>query len=226
MLGINTFYAATCPHPLPVAYQVYPFLSNFTAFQSKTLPNPQQYDEQILLAQVAEGDEVAFKVIYEKHWPDLYRDAYRRLQDTQLAEDVVQEVFYRLWAGREHLQIRNLAGYLHQAIRNEVLDRLTRSTAPNYFYDLFGVVLLDSETPEDVLHNKELPRLIARYAATLPLKRREVFLLHIETRLDTGDIAERLQISRKTVQNQLRTAMNGLREQLRLLTIVLVGGVF
>lgn len=181
-------------------------------------------NETTLLQQLHEGNEAAFRTIYDMYWSDLYQAAYRRLRDEQLSEDVIQEVFYRVWAKHSQLRIQNLGAYLHQSVRNEVLDRLTRSNAPRHFYALFEAVLLENDTPEEVLRNKELLSLVARYAATLPDKRREIFLLHVSSRLDTKEIAEKLNISQKTVQNQLGTAMNGLRDQLRLIIVAIIAG--
>jgi len=152
-------------------------------------------DETALLFQLKQGDQRAFQVIYGQYWQELYKLAYRRLGIAQQAEDAVQEVFYRLWDKRHHLTIHHLAPYLHRAIRNEVFDRLSRSAGPSRFFELFETVLLETETPEDVLRSKDLLALVAEYVAILPDKRREIFLLHMDSRLNTKEIADKLQIS-------------------------------
>jgi RNA polymerase sigma-70 factor (ECF subfamily) len=183
-------------------------------------------DETALLSLLKQGDQRAFQVIYEQYWRDLYKLAYRRLADAQLAEDVVQEVFYRLWDKRRQLEINNAGAYLHRAVRNEVFDRLTRSAAPSRFFELFETMLLETETPEDILRSKDLLALVAAYADTLPDKRKVIFLLHIESKLNTQEIADKLQVSRKTVQNQLNTALTGLRSHLRSWMLALLSGPF
>lgn len=183
-------------------------------------------DETALLSQLKQGDQHAFRTIYGQYWQELYKQAYRRLGIAEQAEDVVQEIFYRLWDKRHQLSIHHLGPYLHRAVRNEVFERLSRSATPSRFFELFETVLLETETPEAVLRSKELLELVVAYAGTLPDKRREIFLLHIESRLNTKEIAAKLQISQKTVQNQLNTALTGLRLHLRTWMLAILSGPF
>lgn len=178
--------------------------------------------EAALLLQLSQDNQDSFRAIYDRYWEQLYQAAYRRLGDAQLAEDVVQEVFLRLWNGRKQLKIQYLGAYLQQAVRNEVLDRVSRTRSPSRFYEIFESVLLVSDSPEDLLRNKELMALVAQYIATLPRKRREVFLLFMESKLNTKEIADRLKVSQKTVQNQIAVTLAGLRNELKLFVAIAI----
>jgi RNA polymerase sigma-70 factor (ECF subfamily) len=169
------------------------------------------YTEQALLLRLSEGDRQAFEVIYRRYVRELYQAAYKRLENRELVEDLVQDVFFRLWNRRSSLQVDNLGAYLHTAVRYEVLNYITRHKAPSSFYEPFETILLDPATPEDRLIEKELLALVYKYADTLPEKRKQVFLLHIKDKLSVAEIADELNISSKTVYNHLGTAMNGLR---------------
>lgn len=175
------------------------------------LPADDLYTEQALLTRLSEGDRQAFELIYRRYIRELYQAAYKRLENRELVEDLVQDVFFRLWNRREQLQVDNLGAYLHTAVRYEVLNYVTRNKAPLGFYAPFESILMDSDTPENRLIAKELLELIYKYAETLPEKRKQVFLLHIKDKLSVSEIADELNISAKTVYNHLGTAMNGLR---------------
>lgn len=169
------------------------------------------YTDQALLVRLSEGDRQAFEVIYRRYVRELYQAACKRLESRELVEDLVQDVFFRLWNRREQLRVDNLGAYLHTAVRYEILNYVTRNKAPLSFYAPFESLLMDSDTPENRLIAKELMELVYKYAETLPEKRKQVFLLHIRDKLSAGEIAGELNISSKTVHNHLGTAMNGLR---------------
>lgn len=169
------------------------------------------HNDKELLGQLSTGSESAFDSIYRKYWPSLYDSAFRRLENWHQAEDLVQEVFLRLWNKRAELHIDNLAAYLHTAVRFEVLTYISRHRAPVSFYEPFEAMFLEQNLPDARIRIKELIDLIAAYAHSLPEKRRQIFLLHIDEKLSTKEMAEILNISQKTVQNQLATALKGLR---------------
>lgn len=172
------------------------------------------HTDTMLVQLLTQGDRQAFEAIYHKYWWPLFNAVYRRLKDKQKTEDLVQEVFYKLWRKKEQLQIEHLEAYLKTAARYETLNYLSRTKITYEFFEPFHEVLLEKELPDMQLVSKDLLELIHAYAATLPEKRRQIFLLHIQSRLSTKEIAEALGISQKTVQNQLGTAMNGLKPRI------------
>lgn len=170
------------------------------------------YTDKILLERLSRGDSNAYETIYRRYVYSLYVAAFRRLNDRQRSEDLVQDVFFRVWNKREEMaQVDNLQAYLHTAVRYEVLKLVARRKAPLYFFEPFESMMMESDGPDSRLMAKELLDLAYKYADTLPEKRRRIFLLHITNRLSTREIAETLEISQKTVQNQLGTALNGFR---------------
>ncbi|HEX3935371.1 MAG TPA: RNA polymerase sigma-70 factor, partial [Puia sp.] len=156
----------------------------------------------------------AFDMIYRRYVRELYQSAYKRLDSRELVEDLVQDVFLKLWNRREKLRIENLGAYLHTAVRYQVLNQLTRKNALSGFYEPFDSIVPDFDTPENKLVTKEMMALVLKYVQTLPEKRKRIFLLYIETRLSVAEIADELNISTKTVYNQVGLAMDGLRTQI------------
>ncbi len=171
------------------------------------------HTDHYLLDQVSGGDPIAFKAIYLRYWRPLLNAAYKRLKDKQQAEDVVQNVFLGLWNKREHHNILNLSAYLHSAVRYEVLKFISRSKGNLYFHSLFEELIMDADSADAKILSSEMMELVLAYAQTLPQKRRSIFLLHLQDNLTTKQIADSLQITQKTVQNQLRTALNGLQAE-------------
>lgn len=170
------------------------------------------YTDKALLERLGKGDSNAYEIIYRRYIYSLYETAFRRLNDRQRSEDIVQDVFFRVWNKRaEMAKVDNLSAYLHTAVRYEVLKLVTRRKGMLHFFEPFEFMMMESDGPESRLMAKELLDLVYKYADTLPEKRKQVFLLHITNRLSTREIAETIGISQKTVQNQLATALNGLR---------------
>ena len=177
-----------------------------------SLVNP--HTDSMLVQLLTQGDRQAFETIYRKYWWSLFNSVYKRIKDRQKTEDLLQEVFYKLWRRKEQLQIENLEAYLKTAARYEMLNYLSRTKITYEFFEPFQELLQEKEQPDEQLYSKDLMELIHAYADTLPMKRREIFLLHIQSRLSTKEIAEMLGLSQKTVQNQLGTALNGLKPRI------------
>lgn len=169
------------------------------------------YSDQELLELYQTGDRKAFETIYQRYLPQLYSMAYSRLKNREETEDVVQEVFFRLWHRRQQLKILHLESYLRTAVRNKVYDFETQHSKANQLYAPVERQELHEASPEDHLLAKELMQQIYAYAQNLPGKRQRVFLLYVQQRMSTREIAKQLGRSQKTVQNQLGVAMKGLQ---------------
>jgi RNA polymerase sigma-70 factor (ECF subfamily) len=182
-------------------------------------------DEQLLQC-VRDGDEPAFDELYRRYWIPLYDAAYKRLDDRQQAEDIIQDVFIRLWIRKQDLAIDNVAAYLHTAVRYNVLSYFTRHKATSSFCAPFEIMLTESETPEERFMAKELLELVYAYAETLSERKRQIFLLHIKSRLSTKEISEVLSITQKSVQNQLGSVLHGLRKSLIPVILAIIAARF
>lgn len=172
------------------------------------------YTDASLLALLAKGEQWAFETIYYRYWRSLLNAAFKRLKDQQQSEDIVQNVFMRLWNKREHLHVNNLPAYLNVAVRYEVLNFVTRSKSAQCFHEALEDVMVDMDTADGKILSAELTDLIYSYAQTLPEKRKNILILHLQKNWSTKEISGVLGVSQKTVQNQLRTALNGLHSRI------------
>jgi RNA polymerase sigma factor (sigma-70 family) len=187
----------------------------------------QPYNDGELVRMLRDGNRMAFDTLYERHWLGCIDKAYQRLKDKQASEDIVQNLFVRLWTKRHELQIDNLIAYLNAGIRNGVINYVTRDKMPVAFGEPFDQIQMkEGDYPDAKLLEKDLLELILAYSQTLSPRPREIFLLHIQQKLTTKEIAEKLNISQKAVQNQLRTALLDLQSQIGpgLLLLVLAFG--
>lgn len=156
------------------------------------------------------GSEDAFGKLFQKYWERLYVSASRKLADAELAKEVVHDVFLDLWRRRQELQISNVPAYLGKALHYRVINKLV-AKKDTFFFDVLenpGPSLYEADQP---LLEKDLTSLIGAWIAALPERRREIFVRYYFQHLTTKEIAEELNISQKTVQNQLSITVQYLR---------------
>lgn len=172
------------------------------------------YTDNELTTLIHNGDEPAFAELYNRYWLELYDTAYMRLRNKEQVEDIIQDIFIKLWIRRAELQIQNPQAYLHTAVRFRVFNYVERKSAHESFYEPFESIAYSSSPADEKILEKELLDLVHAYIEALPDKRKQIFLMHIKENLSTKEIAERLNISQKTVQNQLATSMQGLHNKI------------
>ncbi len=158
------------------------------------------------------GNEKSFETIYNRYSSKLYSAAYNILRNKEVCEDLVQELFIDLWTKRDKLEILNLKSYLYRSIRNKVLMvlRLGRITLGLDVVEM----LIDEYATDGHLIEKEMKESLDRGISALPEKCREIFVLSRKDQLSRKEIASQLNISVKTVENQLTNALKRLRTSL------------
>lgn len=171
------------------------------------------FDEKAVLTRLQQGDGKAFDEIYAHFWQGLYHKAYNRVRNKEVCQDLVQELFLDVWKRRDRLLTDNLSAYLHAAIQFLCYRQLSKSSHKNYYFQELEDVLQAATRTDGPVIEKELKQLLDFWIATLPTKRREIFLLHYMEGLNTAEIAEKIGISRKTVQNQLNTAYTEIHQK-------------
>ncbi|RZL41944.1 MAG: sigma-70 family RNA polymerase sigma factor [Pedobacter sp.] len=168
-----------------------------------------------LLLRIKEDDQRAFDELYARTWKQLYIKTYSKLKIEDLSKDIVQEVFIDFWNKRHVRDIQNVQAYLMQAVKFKVLDEFRKSRYEFVELDHFIEQIRDSNDADSQLISKEFFTALKAWTETLPAKRREIFRLKYEEGLTNKEIAERLDVSVKTVQNQLLNSSAELRLLLR-----------
>jgi len=174
------------------------------------------------LAELNEGSYVAFQSIYNKYWQDVFNEAYKRLENSDQAKDVVQEIFAGMWTKRETLQIQNLPAWLKIAIRNQVYSVFKRQQKFIPLTTLVDELNTQGESADALLLQKELIRTYQQLIDTLPVQQQAVFNMRYKENKTPDEIAETLNLSSKTVRNHLGRALSKLKTAFRLTILLLM----
>jgi len=184
--------------------------------------NSNSIGDQELLLQLSEGSKHAFDILYNKYWKLVFNTAFKRLDDMDCAQDIAQDVFVQLWISGTTTSIKNLPAYLNVAARNGVFKHLEKegryAALPDTAAELEGT---HGDADAKMLHSEFLEA-FQQLIEKLPAQQRIIFKMRFEEELSSQEIADRLQLSPKTVRNQLGKALNTLRTSLMLFYAVML----
>src|SRR5690606_21551529 len=133
-------------------------------------------DDNDLLRRFLEGDEKAFVKIYDRYWYKLFLSSYRRIKDKAVAEELVQNLFLKLWEKRGNLSIDQLEHYLFSSIRNATIDFLNKQMVAGKYLEYQKVyATLEGNTTEEMVTLDNLEEEIEKGLQALSGKSGEVF---------------------------------------------------
>lgn len=165
---------------------------------------------------VVSGDEVAFKKLFLELAGPLRQFAVTIIHSKEQAEEIVEDVFINLWQHRQTLDdVKNLRVYLYVATKNTALNYLHKKTGRHQydFTDYTDVELAATDpNPEQIFITSEMRRRIDDVVQQLPPKCKLIFKMAKEDRLKYREIADILNISVKTIDNQLAIALKKISE--------------
>jgi RNA polymerase sigma-70 factor (ECF subfamily) len=182
------------------------------------------------MAQIDEINTEVLNTLFKVHYDELCRYAHSILKDQDVAEDVVQQLFIKLWEKRETIsEIDNIRSYLFRSTFNLSLNEQKKmQRMPKSDEDIVhNTAFQSSDNTSNLLVSNELQERIESAMLVLPEKCREVFHLSRNEQLSYKEIAQEMNISTKTVENQVGKALRIMREELKdylplvLLTLVL-----
>jgi RNA polymerase sigma-70 factor, Bacteroides expansion family 1 len=174
-------------------------------------------NERLLYLQkaIADNDELAFSELYRYFFPGLRSFAHSIIKDTHRSEEVIEDVFVKLWNNRQNLPaIQNVSHYLYTAVKHASLNCIARDKTPSF--DAIGDDFhFEIHTPEQFLIAQENLDKITQAINSLPQRCKLIFRLVKEENLRYSEVAELLEISVKTVDAQLCIAVNKIAEVLK-----------
>jgi RNA polymerase sigma-70 factor (ECF subfamily) len=179
---------------------------------STSPPDVQPSDEHLLFL-LRNDDAAAFDVIYKRYWQLLFNTAYKNLNNLEQCKEIVHDVLVDIWQRRKTLEVGHLPAYLKTAVRFRSINFIVRHQQQP-FLELIDDAINSPYSAESTLLTKEAYNLIETYIKLLPEKRRDIFILSFFRQLSTREIAAELNISKKTVQNQLGTTLRYLRKKI------------
>ena len=184
-----------------------------------------------LITTLRAGDIAAFEMLFRAYYQLLCNYAYTFVRDREEAEEIVQSTFMNIWEKRDNLTIHTgVKPYLYAMVRNACLNLLKHEKIKQrHAATELAVAERSSESVARAVEASELEHRIVAAMAKLPEQCRLVFKLSRFEDLKYAEIADQLNISVKTVENQMGKALRVMREQLKdylLFLVVLINGLF
>lgn len=175
-------------------------------------------DEQ-LIERLTKSDEDAFRLLFEKYQPILFRNILHNVRDADAAHDVVQETFIRVWNHRASLRPNaSFLAYIFRISRNLVLDEAKHREVRRRLENKIPSGSSSAENPESVTELRMLEEKLLEAVRTLPARCREIFLLSRMEGMSNQEIGAQLGLSVKTVENQITRALKSLHRALQATT--------
>jgi len=168
-----------------------------------------------LVEKIIAGNHNAFEILFKTYSQKLIYFSRRYVWDKQIAENIVQDVFLKIWQNKENLDpTKNIQSYLFTAVKNESLKQLRHLSVENQQRENASRLSVVEQTPDETIDKKELKAELNRAINDLPEKCREIFTMSRFDQLKYSEIADILGISIKTVETQMGRALKKLRGQL------------
>ncbi len=169
-----------------------------------------------ILRLLQEGDENAFEQIFHFYYNQVYTFVLNTLYNTTFAEDITQTVFITLWEKRDTIDPEtNIEPLLYTIARNHVY-RQTEQLLRRFKYEQTQKENIPAEySAEEDVNNLFLEKILSELIEKLPSERRKVFLLSRKEHLSNKNIADRLHISEKTVETQIRRSLIFLKDKMK-----------
>lgn len=171
-------------------------------------------DEELWLAIQHENSSRAFAVLYNRYWRKVYYAARHYLENEMQARQILHDVFVVLWEKRKTLQIRKFDAYLRVAARYHVFTHLRNAKRSPVVYVEPSVELNGGQVQnqfEEKSGYKDLESQLKQLLTPLPKRCREIFWMSRVEQLSNNEIAGKLGISKRTVENQLTQALKFLK---------------
>ncbi|MEI7595325.1 MAG: RNA polymerase sigma-70 factor [Bacteroidota bacterium] len=185
-----------------------------------------QTPENILVEKLIKGDKTAFEALFKMYYSFLCAYANKIINDVDDSEEIVQETFFQIWQKRDNIDIQtSFKSYLFRSVHNSCLNFIKHKNIKQKHIDYSLYEQANSSLDfSDALDASELQTQIRIAIDKLPTERKKIFLLIRFDSLKYAEVAEKLSISIKTVENQMGSALKFLRNELKdyLPTIIIV----
>ena len=175
-----------------------------------------------IIEELIADSQKAFHTVFKMTYPKVYGFSMGFLKNETDAEDVAQLVFIKLWAKRAMLaNVHNFDSYLYSITKNTVLNHLAAKKAISVDISEVGDVAARSDSPLELIEANDLKLMIDMIVENMPPHRQTIYRLSRDEGLTNDQIAEKLGIQKKTVENHLNIALKEIREILKKIMILL-----
>ncbi len=171
----------------------------------------------LLAKRIRKGDIKAFDLLYHTYSQKLYGFAFSMLKNHDDAKEIVQDTFLKIWEKREMINpASSLQAFLFSVSYHTAIDLIRKRFKDDQYLTYLQAQSHENEsvTTEEPAYYQELIRILNNVIGELPEQRKKIYLLSREEGLSHKEIAEKLNISVKTVENQITLALKTIRKQL------------
>ena len=172
-------------------------------------------EELLLLRNIKDGDQESFKIFFKETYPALFGYVNSYARNRVLAEDITQQAYIKFWENRKKIDLNNSPkSYLYTIAYNGFLDSKRKEQKERNYMDQLHRAAIEEEASEKERLERKLERL-QKVIDSLPEKCRKILLMNKMEGLKYKEIAEKLDISVKTVESQMRIAFQKIRESFK-----------
>ena len=174
-------------------------------------------NETFLLQALQKGNEDAVGVLFNTYSKRLYYVAFQYLNDREETLEIVQEVFYRVWLNRENINPElPFIPFIIKIAKNIIINKSRKRLVENAYLSFLEYKGETSSFPtEDTVLFGEITEIVNQLIDKFPPKRKEIFTLSRQSGFTNREIAQKLQISESTVENQINKALKTLKSKLK-----------
>ena len=162
------------------------------------------------------GDRESFNQVFRRYYSPMVRFCIRYVADSDIASEIVQDLFVKLWSNREKISFNtSFESYMLTSVSNSAITYINKERAHNEAHLRVFSEESDNTDPSETLQSNNLEESYRQILKDMPDKRREVFLASRYDGLKYAEIAEKLGISQKTVEAQMSAAIKQLKDGLK-----------
>ena len=175
-----------------------------------------QNQVNIQIEKMKAGDRESFNQVFRHYYSPMVRFCIRYVADSDIASEIVQDLFVKLWSNREKISFNtSFESYMLTSVRNSAITYINKERAHNEAHLRVFSEESDNTDPSETLQSNNLEESYRQILKDMPDKRREVFLASRYDGLKYSEIAEKLGISQKTVEAQMTAALKQLKDGLK-----------
>jgi RNA polymerase sigma-70 factor (family 1) len=179
------------------------------------IPSP-QFDEKELLSRLSQGDQHAFNLIYKTYSPAIYKSILRLVKQADLAEEVLQDVFIKIWEKRESIAVdSSFKAYLFRVAHNQIMDMFRRVSFDRRLFDHLAKVSTELYcNTEELTDLKDTQGLLNEAIDALSPQRKRIYLLCKVEGKSYEEVSKMLDISTSTISDHIVKATKSVKSKL------------
>jgi RNA polymerase sigma-70 factor (ECF subfamily) len=172
--------------------------------------------ESIYLQRLGEGDHASFDALFRLYQPKVKTFLMGFVKDEEEVSDMTQDIFFKIWTNRKSIShVSSFKSYLFRMAQNMVYDYFEHNMVKETYEKGLSGKIYYAESMEDDLYAKELELLIDIVVEQMPEQRKRIFNMSRKEGLKNEEIANQLQINKRTVENHITQALSDLRKAVR-----------